>query len=124
MSQMNYENLFFDDTDDEAEVNSLVCNFLKDVALDIQASTPTIRKNQRNHIVRDRYGACDRLLKAYFAKEPFYNDYLFQGRDAVGKAGISALVKCTSVIRQLAYDAVLDSLDEYLQIGDKTSRDF
>ncbi|GJX97967.1 ALP1-like protein [Tanacetum coccineum] len=123
MSQMNSENLFFDDTDDEAEINSLVCIFLKDAALVIQASTPTIPKNQRNHIVRDRYGARDRLLKAYFAKEPFYNDYLFQGRDAVGKAGISALVKCTSVIRQLAYDAVLDSLDEYLQIGDKTSRD-
>ncbi|GKE30216.1 WAT1-related protein isoform X1, partial [Tanacetum coccineum] len=43
--------------------------------------------------------------------------------DAVGKAGISALVKCTSAIRQLAYDAIPDSLDEYLQIGDKTSRD-
>ncbi|GKC56218.1 protein translocase subunit SecA2, chloroplastic isoform X1 [Tanacetum coccineum] len=41
----------------------------------------------------------------------------------VGKAGISALVKCTSVIRQLAYAAVPDSLDEYLQIGEKTSRD-
>ncbi|GKA19317.1 hypothetical protein Tco_0699232 [Tanacetum coccineum] len=44
-------------------------------------------------------------------------------RDAVGKAGISALVKCTSAIRQLAYAAVPDSLDEYLQIGEKTSRD-
>nr|GEV05668.1 zinc finger, CCHC-type [Tanacetum cinerariifolium] len=44
------------------------------------------------------------------------------GRDTVGKAGISALVKCTSAIRQLAYGAVPDSLDEYLQIGDKTSR--
>ncbi|GJV90385.1 protein translocase subunit SecA2, chloroplastic isoform X1 [Tanacetum coccineum] len=45
------------------------------------------------------------------------------GCDVVGKAGISALVKCTSAIRQLAYAAVLDSLDEYLQIGEKTSRD-
>ncbi|GJR19042.1 protein translocase subunit SecA2, chloroplastic isoform X1 [Tanacetum coccineum] len=105
MSQMNFENLFFYDTDDEAEVNSLVCGFLRDGALVIQAYTPTIRKYQRNHIVRDRYGAHD------------------QGRDAVGKAGISALVKCTSAIRQLAYDAVPDSLDEYLQIDDKTSRD-
>ncbi|GKG34651.1 hypothetical protein Tco_0437347, partial [Tanacetum coccineum] len=43
--------------------------------------------------------------------------------DAVGKAGISALVKCTSAIRQLAYAAVPDYLDEYLQIGEKTSRD-
>ncbi|GKA28444.1 transposon ty3-I gag-pol polyprotein [Tanacetum coccineum] len=116
MSQMNSENLFFDDTDDEAGVNSLVCGFLKDAALVIQAFTPTIRKYQRNHIVRDRYGAHDRLVHAYFAKEPFYN------RDAVGKAGISVLVNCTSAIRQLAYDVVPYSLDEYLQIGDKTSR--
>ncbi|GJT58490.1 ALP1-like protein [Tanacetum coccineum] len=35
----------------------------------------------------------------------------------------SALVKCTSAIRQLAYAAVPDSLDEYLQIGEKISRD-
>ncbi|GJY39761.1 hypothetical protein Tco_0426125 [Tanacetum coccineum] len=47
--------------------------------------------------------------------------YFQEGCDAVGKAGISALVKCTSAIRQLAYAAVPDSLDEYLQIGEKTS---
>ncbi|GJZ17707.1 WAT1-related protein isoform X1 [Tanacetum coccineum] len=46
-----------------------------------------------------------------------------QGYDAVGKAGIFSLVKCTSVIHQLAYNAVPNNLDEYLQIGDKTSRD-
>ncbi|GKF00064.1 ALP1-like protein isoform X1 [Tanacetum coccineum] len=40
--------------------------------------------------------------------------YFKEGCDAVGKAGISALVKCTSAIRQLAYAAVPDSLDEYL----------
>ncbi|GJR30890.1 ALP1-like protein isoform X1 [Tanacetum coccineum] len=49
--------------------------------------------------------------------------YLQEGRDAVGKAGISTLVKCTFAIRQLAYGAVPDSLDEYLLISDKTSRD-
>ncbi|GJZ57111.1 protein translocase subunit SecA2, chloroplastic isoform X1 [Tanacetum coccineum] len=49
--------------------------------------------------------------------------YFQEGCDAVGKAGISALVKCTFAIRQLAYVAVPDSLDEYLQIGEKTSRD-
>ncbi|GKC29140.1 hypothetical protein Tco_1036434, partial [Tanacetum coccineum] len=45
------------------------------------------------------------------------------GCDAVGKAGISALVKCTSAIRQLAYAVVPDSLDGYLQISEKTSHD-
>ncbi|GKE09822.1 hypothetical protein Tco_1413373 [Tanacetum coccineum] len=123
MSQINSECLFFDDTDDETEVNSLLFGFLIDVALVIQASTPTIQKYQRSYMPRDRYGAHDRLVLAYFAKKPFYNAYLFQGCDAVGKADISALVKCTSAIRQLAYAAVPDSLDEYLQIGEKTSRD-
>ncbi|GJV89972.1 hypothetical protein Tco_1533910 [Tanacetum coccineum] len=33
----------------------------------------------------------------------------------------SALVKCTSTIRQLVYGSVSDSLDEYLQIGNKTA---
>ncbi|GJW93962.1 putative nuclease HARBI1 [Tanacetum coccineum] len=41
--------------------------------------------------------------------------YFQEGCDAVGKVGISALVKCTSAIRQLAYATVPDSLDEYLQ---------
>ncbi|GJS63381.1 ALP1-like protein [Tanacetum coccineum] len=149
MSQINSECLFFDDTDDETEVNSLLSGFLIDAALVIQASTPTIQKYQRSYMPRDRYGAHDRLVLAYFAKKPFYNAYLFrkrfrmnrsmftrivrdlyancpyfqEGCDVVGKAGISALVKCTSAIRQLAYAAVPDSLDEYLQIGEKTSRD-
>ncbi|GKD58925.1 protein translocase subunit SecA2, chloroplastic isoform X1 [Tanacetum coccineum] len=145
MSQINSECLFFDDTDDETEVNSLLSGFSIDAALVIQASTPTIQKYQRSHMVRDRYDAHDRLVLAYFAKKPFYNAYLFrkrfrmkrslftrivrdlsancpyfqEGCDAVGKARISALVKCTSAIRQLAYAAVLDSQDEYLQIGEK-----
>ncbi|GJV03797.1 hypothetical protein Tco_1337366 [Tanacetum coccineum] len=46
-----------------------------------------------------------------------------KGCDAVRKAGISALVKCTSAIRQLAYAAVPNSLDEYLQIGEKLPRE-
>ncbi|GKB66720.1 ALP1-like protein, partial [Tanacetum coccineum] len=131
------------------EVNSLVFNFFKDAALLIQASTSTIRRNPRNHIVRDHHSAHDRLVKAYFAEEPLYDDYFFRKRfrmtrplfthivrelsdncpffqqsyDAVGKAVISALVKCTSAVRQLAYGAIPDALDEYLQTGDKTSRD-
>ncbi|GKB42588.1 hypothetical protein Tco_0887530, partial [Tanacetum coccineum] len=32
-------------------------------------------------------------------------------------------MKCTSAIRQLAYGTVPDALDEYLQMGAKTSRD-
>ncbi|GKA86486.1 hypothetical protein Tco_0808197 [Tanacetum coccineum] len=114
MSQINLKCLFFDDTDDETKVNSLLSGFLIDDALVIQAATLTIQKYQLSYMPRDRYGAHDLLVLSYFAKKLFYNAYLFQGRDAVGKAGISTLVKCTSAIRQLAYAAVPDSLDEYL----------
>ncbi|GJY26632.1 WD40 repeat-containing protein MSI4-like protein [Tanacetum coccineum] len=37
--------------------------------------------------------------------------------DAKGLMSFSVIVKCTSVIRQLAYDTSPDALDEYLQIG-------
>ncbi|GJX01600.1 protein translocase subunit SecA2, chloroplastic isoform X1 [Tanacetum coccineum] len=60
-----------------------------------------------------------RIVRDLSANCPYFQE----GCDAVGKAGISALVKCTSAIRQLAYAAVPDSLDEYLQIDEKTSRD-
>nr|GEX66488.1 ribonuclease H-like domain-containing protein [Tanacetum cinerariifolium] len=49
--------------------------------------------------------------------------YFQQGIDCTKKVGISPLMKCTYEIRQLAYDIVLDALDEYLQIGDITSCD-
>ncbi|GJW71414.1 hypothetical protein Tco_0128331 [Tanacetum coccineum] len=35
----------------------------------------------------------------------------------------SVIVKCTSAIRQLAYDVIPDALDEYLQMGDHCERD-
>ncbi|GJV24537.1 putative nuclease HARBI1 [Tanacetum coccineum] len=115
---MNSDQFFFDDTDEEEEVNN-------------------------------RHGTHDRLVAAYFAEQPIYtpkqfrerfrlrrklfnrivqdlNDaypYFQQNIDAVGRCGISSLVKCTSTIPQLAYDSSPDSLDEYLQIGTKTARD-
>ncbi|GKE86195.1 hypothetical protein Tco_1559937, partial [Tanacetum coccineum] len=67
-----------------------------------------MKRSLFTHIVRDLSANCP---------------YFQEGCDAVGKAGISALVKCTSAIRQLAYAVVPDSLDEYLQIDEKTSRD-
>ncbi|GJZ70295.1 hypothetical protein Tco_0633845 [Tanacetum coccineum] len=42
--------------------------------------------------------------------------------DCTGREGISPLLKCTSAIRQLAYDIVPDFLDEYLQMHKRTSR--
>ncbi|GJS83456.1 reverse transcriptase domain-containing protein [Tanacetum coccineum] len=44
--------------------------------------------------------------------------------DCTGKLGISPLIKCTSAIRQLAYGTIPDALDEYLQMGNATSRQY
>ncbi|GKC25517.1 hypothetical protein Tco_1027667 [Tanacetum coccineum] len=60
-----------------------------------------------------------RIVRDLSANFPYFQE----GCVVVGKTGISALVKCTSAIHQLAYAVVPDSLDEYLQIGEKTSRD-
>nr|GEX42112.1 hypothetical protein [Tanacetum cinerariifolium] len=48
--------------------------------------------------------------------------FFHEKEDCTEKLGISPLIKCTSAIRQLAYDIVPDALDEYLQMGNATSR--
>ena len=41
----------------------------------------------------------------------------------MGLSGFSVIMKCTYTIRQLAYGATPDALDEYLQIGLHCARD-
>ncbi|GJT92877.1 ALP1-like protein [Tanacetum coccineum] len=105
-------------------------------------------KVQRTPVERDHYGAYDRLVVAYLSEHPQYDEatfrerfrmnrrlftkiirevtdasHFFQQRDnCTGQCGISSLMKYTSAIRQLAYESVLDSLDEYLQMGATTAR--
>ena len=43
--------------------------------------------------------------------------------DATGQMSFSVIMKCTSIICQLAYDLTLDVLDEYLQMGEYCARD-
>ncbi|GJV76142.1 hypothetical protein Tco_1507726 [Tanacetum coccineum] len=73
-----------------------------------EASKPKI---QRTPVEMDRYGAHNRLVAAYFSEHPQYEEATFR------RVGISSLMKCTSAIRQIAYGAVPDALDEYMQIG-------
>nr|GEX30448.1 F-box/kelch-repeat protein At5g60570-like [Tanacetum cinerariifolium] len=49
--------------------------------------------------------------------------YFQQSSDCSRRVCISPLMKCTFTIRQLAYDANPEALDEYMQIGEKNSRD-
>ncbi|GKE02720.1 ALP1-like protein, partial [Tanacetum coccineum] len=72
-----------------------------------KASNP---KLHRTPVERDHYGAHDRLVIAYFSEHPQYDESTFR------KVGISALMKCTSINHQMAYRAIPDSLDEYLQM--------
>ncbi|GJY81734.1 ALP1-like protein [Tanacetum coccineum] len=107
------------------------------------------QKIQRTPVEKDRYGAHDRLVMAYFFEHPQYDEATFRERfrmsrrlftkivrevtnashffqqrdDCTGQRGISSLMKCTSTIRQMAYGSVPDSLDEYLQMGTTTARE-
>jgi hypothetical protein len=42
--------------------------------------------------------------------------YFCERYDATGRAGLTALQKCTTVLRQLAYGMAADTIDEYLKL--------
>ncbi|GJT11890.1 probable LRR receptor-like serine/threonine-protein kinase [Tanacetum coccineum] len=111
---MSFGLIFFSSSDDEDEVTSELAMFTDACQAAYEASKP---KLVRNPVERDRYGAHDRLVMAYFSEHPQYDESTFRN------VGISSLMKCTSAIRQMAYGAVLDSLDEYLQMGATTALD-
>ncbi|GJR76394.1 ALP1-like protein [Tanacetum coccineum] len=135
---MSSDLFFYTSSDDEDEVNSELAMFTEACQAAYEASKPKVH---RTSVQRDRYGAHDRLVMAYFSEHPQYDEATFRERfrmsrrlftkivrevtdasrffqqrdDCAGHRGISALMKCTSAIRQLAYGCVHDSLDEYLQ---------
>jgi len=100
-------------------------------------------------LVRRRVEAQERLMRDYFVDEPTYNPRQFRRRfrmqkglflkicgdleteytyfqqryDASGKLGFTAIQKCTSAVRQLAYGVNSDLLDEYLHMAERTSRE-
>ncbi|XP_010468712.1 PREDICTED: uncharacterized protein LOC104748825 [Camelina sativa] len=47
--------------------------------------------------------------------------YFRQRRDATGRLGLSALQKCTSAIRLMAYGYSVDVVDEYLRLAETTA---
>ncbi|GJS17528.1 hypothetical protein Tco_0412000 [Tanacetum coccineum] len=136
---MNSEDIMFTDTEGEEEVVSRNVNFLTR-AMSLIRNRRRENRPTRSIVHRDRYGAHDRLVTAFFSEHPIYNEYRFRKTfrmsrtlfnrivhevtnhssffrdniDCTGKEGISSLMKCTSVIRQLAYNIVPDFLDEYL----------
>nr|GEV57410.1 serine carboxypeptidase-like 51 [Tanacetum cinerariifolium] len=101
----------------------------------------------RNSITRDRAGAREGLVVAFFSDNPMYDatrfrktfqmarplfnrivtavtnyDPFFHNNTyCTGREDISPLIKCTSAIRQLAYDVNGNFLDEYMQISERSS---
>ena len=50
-----------------------------------------------------------------------YDPYFIQRIDAVGVLGLSSLQKITVAYRILAYGTSIDSVDEYIRIGESTA---
>ncbi|XP_048602119.1 putative nuclease HARBI1 [Brassica napus] len=112
-----------------------------------QADERRTRK-KRVFIERNREEGHLRLWNDYFSDTPTYPENLFRRRfrmkkplfirivdrlsnevqffrqkqDVTGRLGLSALQKCTTAIRVLAYGSALDAVDEYLRLGTTTAR--
>ncbi|GJU61793.1 ALP1-like protein isoform X1 [Tanacetum coccineum] len=89
-------------------------------------------KRMRTYIYREREEAEQRLIDHYFGDdeyEPKYPEEKFRRRyfrvriDAIGRNSIGPILKCTSAIRQMAYDTSPDAFDEYLQSAEQAVAD-
>nr|XP_043638195.1 uncharacterized protein LOC122609204 [Erigeron canadensis] len=116
----------------------------------IQQDVRDTASSSRTYTRRDDRGEShDRLFRDYFAEEPKFNETFFRQWfrmsrrlfvkiasdlennfsffqrkiDARGKWGFSALQRCTSAVRQLGYGSNPDSLDDYLNMSERSSRD-
>ena len=105
-------------------------------------------KKKRVYIERNREEGHIHLWNDYFSETPTYPENLFrqrfrmnkplfmhivdrlsnevqffrQQKDGLGRLGLSTLQKCTATIRLLAYGTAADTVDEYLRLGETTTR--
>nr|XP_043611544.1 uncharacterized protein LOC122583183 [Erigeron canadensis] len=116
----------------------------------IQQDVRDTASSSRTYTRRDdRSESHNHLFRDYFAEEPKFNETFFRQRfrmsrrlfvkiasdlennfsffqrkiDARGKWGFSALQRCTSAVRQLGYGSNPDSLDDYLNMSERSSRE-
>ncbi|GKC11944.1 reverse transcriptase domain-containing protein [Tanacetum coccineum] len=101
------------DVDDESDVYFLQQAYEYHETLVEDEKRPVLT---RNPIYRDREGAEDRLMGDYF-DDPFRPD-------ATSRMSLSVIMKCTAAKRQLAYGTTPDAFDEYLQMSERTARDW
>uniref|UniRef100_A0A0D3BW03 DDE Tnp4 domain-containing protein n=1 Tax=Brassica oleracea var. oleracea TaxID=109376 RepID=A0A0D3BW03_BRAOL len=106
------------------------------------------QRKKRACIERNREAGNLRQWNDYFSENPTYTDTLFrrrfrmnkplfmkivdrlsnemeffrQKRDGLGRQGLSTLQKCTAAICVLPYGTAADAVDEYLRLGETTTR--
>ncbi|XP_019087537.1 PREDICTED: uncharacterized protein LOC104728477 [Camelina sativa] len=128
----------------EDEVDSIVEDIQYNYTHPDVPSAPIIR---RVHINRDHEEGHARLWNDYFSDNPTYTQAMFRRRfrmnkplfirivnaiengvpyfrkrrDATGRLGLSALQKCMSAIRIMAYGCSADAVDEYLRLAETTA---
>ncbi|KAJ0789049.1 putative harbinger transposase-derived protein [Helianthus annuus] len=138
-----------DSTDEEVEQEAVTGACQLAVRYVKHCRRPQPEKNKRGYIERDRRATHDRLMKDYFDEAPTFSNQMFRRRfrmskrlflrivddleancdyfkqkaDARGALGFTGIQKCTSALRILAYGNTTDINDEYLKMGEKTTRD-
>ncbi|GKA59412.1 hypothetical protein Tco_0758725 [Tanacetum coccineum] len=137
---MSYDLSFYTSSDDKDEVNSELALFTEACNAVIQASKQKISRNQ---VDRDRYGAHDRIVAAYFSQHPHYDEATLYTWFRMSRKLLTRIVQeitdhcpcfqlgvdCTGTFRtwfricQMTYDSVPITLDGYLQIGATTTRE-
>ncbi|XP_052619660.1 uncharacterized protein LOC111898554 [Lactuca sativa] len=136
-------------SEDELINNNLLPALSRTAQLLLQNNVSSSNNQRRNTIQRDRLEAEQLLIRHYFADDSTYGHDLFRRRfrmskglfmqlvgdlemnypyfqttwDATNQRSFSGLQKCTSTIRQLAKGYNPDSLDEYLNMSERTSRE-
>ncbi|GKE45868.1 hypothetical protein Tco_1473152, partial [Tanacetum coccineum] len=143
----SYTFMCLDDVEEGEEISSRKKSFIKGAIAYIKIRRQASRVT-RNSITRDRAGAHERLVAAFFSDNPMYDairfrktfrmarllfnrivtavtnhdPYFHNNTDCTRREGISPLIKCTSAIRQFAYGVNASFLDEYMQISERSSR--
>nr|GEV67372.1 hypothetical protein [Tanacetum cinerariifolium] len=93
-----------DDVEEGEEISRRKKSFIKRAIAYIKIRRQASRLT-RNSITRDRAGAHERLVAAFFPITQLtnYDPFFHNNTDCTGREGISMLIKCKSAIRQLAY---------------------
>uniref|UniRef100_A0A0D3E428 Myb-like domain-containing protein n=1 Tax=Brassica oleracea var. oleracea TaxID=109376 RepID=A0A0D3E428_BRAOL len=137
----------FDDAFDEVFDQQFDQAF-EDLTIQVEQEEQRKRRKKRAYIERNHEEGNVRLWNDYFSETPTYPEHYFrrrfrmnkrlfmhivhrlsnevhffsQRRDGLGRLGLSSLQKCTAAIRALAYGSAADTVDEYLWLGETTTR--